>query len=160
MEDISLVKVHRIHIKGTKEKAYVADLTFLVCKLTNTVKEKLRFESINVYITTRCLKHLYDSKPAEEYDVIIRSARYVIEYPDQVYENKNTGSKRGDLCFIKKVAGETYLCSIEKDIEANNLHVEKANFVATCFRLREDKKDQYLKNYRLLWSWKGGNPSS
>ena len=159
MEDYSLVKIHKLHIKGTKEKAFVTDLTFLLCKLTNKVKDKLKFESINVYITTRCLKHLYDHKPAEEYDTIIKCAHQVIEHPDQIYENKD-GSKRGDLCFVKEVAGETYLCSIEKDIEATNLQVMKANFVATCFRLREDKKEKYLKNYKLLWSWKGGNPSS
>lgn len=160
MENLSLVKAHKKYIKGTKEKAYVADLTFLVCKLTNKVKEDLKFESFNVYITTRCLKHLYDKKTAEEYDATIRCVHQIIKYPDNIFENKDTHSKRGDLCFVKIVAGETYLCSVEKDVESSELQIGKVNYIATCFRLRPDKKENYLKNYKLLWSWKGGEPSS
>jgi len=71
---------------------------------------------------------------------------------------QNAQSKRGQLCFIKKLNEEKYFVSIEIVGKEDELHQPlKENFVAAAFRLR---KPSYLKNYTLLWSWKGGAPSS
>ena len=57
--------------------------------------------------------------------------------------------KRGSFAFVKKIKNEWYLCSIElvqKDTEAQCE-------IATFFRTT----DTYLRNFELLWEWKGGN---
>lgn len=99
---------------------------------------------MRVYVSTRMLKHLYDSRPAEEFVSIIENLHTIVKYPDEIYENK-TG-KRGDFCFVKELKGERYIASIEITERK-----DKKIFVATAFRLR---KENYLKNYKLLWSWR------
>lgn len=93
------------------------------------------------------MKHLYDKKPAEEYDFLVCNIYKIVKYPDRIYKNKDP--KRGDLCFLKKLKGYNYLCSLEvADDELT---------VITAFRVR---KESYLNNYELLWSWRGDIPSS
>jgi hypothetical protein len=154
---LSLIELHKRHIKGTIEKGIVLDVSILLCNITNAVKNGCHFETVKVHINTKCLKHLYDKKPAEEYEFILNNLQKIVKYPDHIYENSN--GKRADFCFIKKIDGILYLCSIEKEIEilVQDSEIEKVNCVATCFRLR---KESYIKNYKLLWSWKGDNPSS
>lgn len=69
----SILSVFKKHIKGTPEKALAKEITIFVCNLTNAVKEACSFPTHRVYITTKALKHLYDSKPAEEFDFVIRN---------------------------------------------------------------------------------------
>jgi|SRR3989344_3331383 len=153
---MSLIKFCKKYIRGTASKAPVIELSILLCNLTKTVQKVCKLETQKVHVTTKVLKHLYDSKPAEEFDFIIRHVFKLIKYPDQIYENKS--SKRGDLCFVKTIKCEKYIASIEVFIEIseNGKDVE-VNYAVTAFRIR---KDNYLKNYKLLWSWKGDNPSS
>lgn len=139
------------YIKGTPPKAIVANLTILFCTLTNKVQRVCRFETTKVHITTRILKKNYDKRPAEENDFIIEYGWKIVRFPDHIYENKN--AKRGSYVFAKRMKNELYLASIEvsKDGSAYML------YAVSTFRLR---KENYLKTYKLIWSWKGGEPSS
>ena len=140
-----------------------------LCHLTNAVMKGMNIDDYsikNIYITSRCVKHLFDKKPAEEFLFIINHLHEIVKYPDKIYKNKE--EKRGEFCFIKKLGAEEYLCSIEiKKIPAMifgesvygvseyGVGSEKEEIqIATAFRLRDFK---YLKNYALLWNWEGGD---
>lgn len=145
-----LKNIFEKHIRETPEKAIVSDITILLCQLTKKVHltlEEFLISNDRVYINTRSLKHLYDKKPAEELDCLLKYASAIIRFPDTLYKNKN--QKRGDICFVKNIKNENYLCSLENQKEGF--------FVVTLFRLR---KESYLKNFEHLWSWKDGTPSS
>ena len=144
--------MHRLlyeqHIKGTPEKALVADKKALVCHLSKSVKNDLGFDPGKVYINTKVLKHLYDKRPAEEFDCIVTNLKSIVKHPDSIYENKD--SKRAGLCLVKQINNTDYIVCIET-LEDNEI------IIVTSFRIR---KASYLKDYKLLWSWRGGNPSS
>ena len=131
---------------GTPAKAIVADVTVFLCHLTNYVSSTLK-STTKVYVNTRVVKHLYDKKPAEEFDFVVRHMHRIVKYPDCVYKNKDP--KRGNFCFLKKIKGNDYLCSLEVS--------EEEIFVVTAFRMR---KANYINEYELLGSWKGDIPSS
>lgn len=156
MKDISIVKLCQLYIQNTEEKQPVFEKTILICNVTNVVKKVCSLKTPKVYINTKILKHLYDKKPAEEFNFIVRNIHAIIKYPTHIYMNKE--SKRGDYIFTKIIKNKNYLCSVEviEDCLINGI-IEHANVVATCFRIRDEK---YLKKYELMWSWKGGNPSS
>lgn len=135
------------HIRGTAAKAVVEDVNVFLCHLTFAVAKENQF-SPNVYLNTRVLKHIYDKKPAEEFDCIVFYLDKIVRFPDHIYKNKNP--KRGDYIFIKKIGSDIYLCSLQEILE------DGFN-VVTAFRLR---KENYLKSYDFLWSWRGGDSSS
>ena len=157
------------YIEGTPEKAIVADRKIFLCCLTKAVMKGVGIDhsAKNVFVTSRCIKHLFDKKPAEEFLFIINHLHEVVKYPDKIYKNK-TG-KRGAFCLIKKIGNEEYLCSIEivKTLPAvfgkavfgvSEYGAEKEREeiqISTAFRMRD--KD-YIKNYTILWSWEGGAP--
>lgn len=157
------------YVKGTLEKAIVADRKILLCRITMAVAEGIGMrDSIReVYITSRCLKHLFDKRIAEEFFFIIDHLFEIVRYPDKIYTNKK--SKRGSFCFVKKIGNAGYLCSIELTktpsaifgaavygISEYGTEKEKEELqVATIFRLRDSN---YIKNYTLLWDWGNGNP--
>lgn len=146
-------RLHEKYIAGTLPKAIVVDLTVLLCDLTIATQSELEKHvtidggTQRVYITTRVLKHLYDAKPAEEYDFIICNLNKIIKKPDAVYKNKNP--KRGEVILTKRLNGQLYICSLEK--------LEQGFMAVTAFRIR---KESYLSNYKLLWRWKDDTPSS
>ncbi len=143
-----LFSLYEKHIKGTPAKAIVADVTIFLCQLTNSVSRTLEaVPTTKVHINTRVIKHLYDKKPAEEFDFIVQYLPKIVKYPDCVYKNKDP--KRGHFAFLKKIKSDNYLCSLEI--------AEEEIFVVTAFRVR---KENYLKEYELLGSWKGDIPSS
>jgi len=135
------------YIKDTPEKSFVSDQKLVLCRLTLEVAKGIDLiESARaVYITSRCLKHLFDKKPAEEFLFILKHLREIVRYPDQIYLNFD--EKRGEFCFIKKIGDSKYLCSIESEKEEIQ--------VATAFRLRDEN---YIKKYTLLWDWGNGAP--
>lgn len=142
------------YIRGTKERTPVVLKTVFFCYLTRIVAEKLKqmesnIEEPKVFLTTTALKHCYDKRPAEEFDFILDNLDKIITYPNNIYKNKN--EKRGQFCFVKNLRGDEYFCSLEFDGN------KKKMFFVTSFRLR---KENYLKNYELLWSWEGGIPPS
>lgn len=156
---LSLIQIFKKYVKYTAEKVPVHELTIYLCNLTKAVQATGKFEAHRVHITTKVIKHLYDSKPAEEFDVVLHNLQIIVKYPQHIYENKQ--GKRGTLIFIKDINGTTYLCSIEKtsEVDPNDGNMGM-NYVVTAYRLRPEKKENYLKKYKLLWSWKGDIPSS
>ncbi len=156
------------HIANTPEKAVVADKKMFLGYLTKAVMEGLEIENSAkaVFITSRCLKHLFDKKPAEEFLFLLDHLHEIIKFPDRIY--KNLAGKRGDFCFIKKIKNEEYFCTLEiLEICVSSCEIFEAQSaqmaigqkieiqIATAFRLRDKK---YTKNYTLLWDWGNGNP--
>lgn len=156
MKKISLLKLHKLYIQGTEEKAPVVLQTILLCNTTNAVMKAINLKSPKIHTTTKMLKHLYDSKPAEEYEFILHNLVSIIQYPNEIYQNRD--SKRGQFAFVKTIKDFKYLSSLETTIVSSlDGTTEEMNYVITAFRIR---KESYLKNYKLLWNWKGDIPSS
>ncbi len=145
-----LVELYERYIYATPPQIVVAGQITFLCHLTWAVAKAIGAATMRVYVGTRMLKHLYDSRPAEEFVFIIENLHTIVKYPDQIYENK--AGKRGDFCFVKELKGERYIASIEITEQEDG-----KIFVATAFRLR---KERYLENYKLLWSWRDDHPSS
>ena len=147
-----LNKFFEKYVKGTDYKATVANRRIFLCHLTNAVcrgigvNKKIK----KVYVTSRCVKHLFDKKPAEEFLFLIDNLYKVVKYPDKIYVNKP--GKRGEHCLIKRIGDVNYLCSIE--IISSSEHYQEIQ-IATVFRLRDNN---YIKKYTLLWSWGDGVP--
>lgn len=140
------------YIRGTENGAIVQDVQVLLCNLTNTVAKGIHSKCSKVYIGSRVLKHVYDKRPAEEFDFLVEHVHHITKYPDSIYRNKN--KKKGDFIFVKKLKNKTYVCSLQEMMrEEDNRRCE----VVTFFRIR---KHNYLASYDLLWEWKGGEPSS
>jgi hypothetical protein len=153
---MKLIHIHKKYIEGTEKKALVVNLTVQLCTLTNAVVKGGKFKTNRVYVTTRMLKHMYDKRPAEEYDFLVKNLYKIARYPDHIYKNKS--SKRGNFCFVKTLKGDKYVCSVEATSEVNPSDGEEGmNFVATAFRLN---KESYLNSYKLKWSWEGDIPPS
>jgi hypothetical protein len=143
--------IHKKYICGTQKKAFVQSLNVLLCHLTAAVVRGSTMTCNKVYLGTRVLKHVYDKRPAEEFDFLLLHLSTIVKYPDRVYENKM--GKRGRYCFIKTIKNHLCLVSIETvEDDGKASHCE----VATFFRTKEN----YLCNYKLLWEWKGGTPPS
>lgn len=152
----TLIGIFKKYIKDTPEKSLVKELTVFVCNLTNVVKEAGSFPTNKIYITTKALKHMYDSKPAEEFDFVLKHLPEMIKYPENIYLDKK--GKRGRICFTKVIKGNLYFCPIEVTKDVNPIDKEiGVNYIVSAFRLR---KEGYLNSYKLLWSWKGDAPSS
>ena len=140
------------HIKGTDNGAVVQDIQALLCNLTNAVVRGIDCKCVKVYIGTRALKHVYDKRPAEEFDFLLEHVWKITRYPDKIYRNK--GGKRGDFIFVKRIKNASYICSLQEIAKEG---MEARCEIATFFRSR---KENYLFSYDLLWEWKGGEPSS
>jgi len=169
MNQETLINFFNKYIKDTPEKAVVLDQKMFLCRLTVAVQKGIGLsESIRgVYVTLRCIKHLFDKKPAEEFMFLLGNLHKVVKHPNKIYENKN--SKRGGYCFVKRIGDAEYFCSIgvvkipttvfgEAVFGVSKFGAEKEVEeiqVATAFRLRDHK---YLKNYTFLLDWGNGNP--
>lgn len=143
--------LHKKYVRGTEKRAIVQFVQIFICHLTVAVVKGTGCICNKVYVSTRVIKHIYDKRPAEEFDFLIENVHLVIKYPDRIYKNKD--GKRGSYCFVKNVKNTMCFCSIET--------VEKDGQppmceIVTFFRTSE----AYLKNYELLWEWKVGDPSS
>lgn len=146
----SIIKLHKNHIRGTKKGAIVKNFTLFLCNITNAVQAGGKISCQKVYINSKVLKHLYDKRPSFEYDFVLTHLPTLIKYPNLIY--KNSHSKRGTYCFVKEIDDTKYLVSVEESVEQG----ENCLFVITCFSV----EDKYLKKFPILWSWRGGDPSS
>ncbi len=144
----TLSVLHKKYISGTDKDAIVLEKTMFLCNITHAVRIGLSLTQYKVYITSRVVKHLYDKKPASTYDLMLRSLHQVVKYPQHVYQNKQ--GKRGDFIFIKEFGNTKLMVSIE------GIHDENELYVVTSFPTGEN----YLRNCTLIWSWRGGIPSS
>jgi|SRR3990167_9084017 len=144
--------LYKNYIKGTTKKAIVQLVEVNLCHLTSAVIKGVNLPCNKVYLNTRVLKHLYDKRPAEEFDLMTETIFDIVKYPSKIYKNKS--GKRGSFCFVKEIKNSKCLVSLETiyDDKKTATHCD----VATFFRV----DDNYLANYELLWEWKGGTPSS
>jgi hypothetical protein len=144
-------RVFANHIKDTPPQAIVRELTITFCTLTNEVQRVCGLEVATVLITTKIIKKHYDKRTAEENDYILKNGWQVVHMPGDIYRNK--GGKRGDFLFAKRMNNSLYVASIEV-AKSDDTH---SVYVVSIFRVR---KESYLNGYELIWSWKGGEPSS
>lgn len=149
---MSLVKgLHKQYVRGSERKAIVKFVEVLLCQLPNSVVKGVNLPCNRVYINTRVMKHAYDKRPAQDYDMLIDNMIDIVKLPGRIYKNKD--GKRGSFCFTKQIKNTDCLCSIEIVETANgDLVCEVATFFVPG--------DSYLGSLELLWEWKGGKPSS
>lgn len=139
-------------IKNTPRKGYVKDLRIKICQITHKLKSRIKAKSLNVYITTKSLKHMYDQRSAQEFDFIVSNIEKVVTNPHRIYKDKE--GKTGNVCIYYEKNLNYYFIVIETNTTGN--------YVVSGYRLStiEEKRKNYLAGYRLLWSWKGDLPSS
>jgi len=101
-----VLELFESRIKNTKEKEIVALESVYICRLTRAVLSVLGFSDSKVHINTKVLKHLYDKKPAEEFDFVIRNLHTIIKYPDHIYK-KNGIQPLGKPCVYPS---KRFLC--------------------------------------------------
>ncbi len=157
MENCGAIKFFKLFIKDTGENAMVSDRILFLCTITKAVKKSLNLKSQKVYWSAKSMKHMYDKKPAEEFDFLLRNVVHLVKYPDSIYKNRS--GKKGNYVFTKIIQEVMYLCSLETCESNFDEGQDETNFIVTAFRLRVGK-ESYLDKYRLLWSWKGDLPSS
>jgi hypothetical protein len=151
MAKSNVERIFNTYIKCTEKQAPVRLLTVKFCTLTNEVQRVCGFPTISVHISTKVIKKNYDKRTAEENDYLLKNGWKVVHQPSEIYKNKD--SKRGDFLFAKSLNGKSYVCSIEVSEYAD----APILYVVSLFRVR---KPSYLESYELVWSWKGGVPSS
>lgn len=144
--------LYKKYVRHTPKKGIVQIIQVYLCHLTSAVAKGIDAPCNKVYLSTRVVKHVYDKRPAEEFDFMLKSVPSIIKYPDRIYKNK--GGKRGSYCLVKTISNYKCLVSLEviEMEDEKTTHFE----VATFFRTDDD----YLASYELLWEWKGGTPSS
>ncbi len=141
--------LYKKYVKGTIKRGVVKLTSVLLCVLTNAIIRGIKIEHNKVYISTRVIKHIYDKRPAEEFDFLLLNISDIVKYPDFIYSNKQ--AKRGNFVFVKELKNYKYFCSIEETQKDGEL---KCLEIVTFFRINDNN---YLKNYELLWKWEGGN---
>ncbi|MDP3697505.1 MAG: hypothetical protein Q8R55_05830 [Candidatus Taylorbacteria bacterium] len=135
-------ELHKKYVRGTDEGVLVKEIRALVCHLNKYVLKILEITDHKVYIKTRVLKHLYDKRNAQEYDLILENLHLIIKKPDKIYENKN--EKRGEFCFYKIVKNKGILCPIEKNVDNGGFDI------VTAFSGKN--LENYLKNFKELFN--------
>lgn len=150
-----LVKFFKKHIKGTKPKEIVREATLLLCNLTFVVKEVIKTSTVKVHMHSKTVKKLYDKRPANEFDEIIMSLPHLMKFPEYIYKNKL--GREGVFLFVRIQDKNCIISSVLPDVDLTvDGKTERVNQIVTVFRNNGD----YLKSCTLLWSWKGGTPSS
>lgn len=147
-----LWKIHESKIRRTKPDAPIFAMKIRLTKITRKPRQTMGCAQKKIYIHTRAIKHLYDKKPAEEFDFLIDHLATIVRSPDFLYRNKY--NKTGNFCIIKEIDGYRYLIVIE--VKAKQTLKEEI-WIVTAFRIRDDK---YLRTYDLLRSWRDGAHSS
>jgi hypothetical protein len=138
-----LWRVHEQQIQRTKPEAHILAMKIRIAKITKQLQQAMGCEGKNIYIHTRALKHLYDKKPAEEFDFLIDHLEAIVRAPDFLYRNRD--NKTGSFCVVKEIEHCRYIVILEEI------------WIVTAFRVRDEK---YLRNYDLLRSWRDGAHSS
>lgn len=135
------------YVRGTVLEAVVINITVTAGILPKLLGELVGANSPKVYTSARVLKHLYDKRPAEEFDFIVGNLALLIASPDNLYRNK--GDKRGQFCITKRIEGYGYFVPLEV---VDGVHGKEIRLV-TAFRIRSEP---YLNEYDLLWSRRDG----
>lgn len=140
------------YIQRTPKGAIVRDMTIKLSSLTHEVRHSINFLTSSVHITTKVIKKNYDKRPAEENDFMLHHGWRILRNPDSIYLNKD--GKRADYVFTKRLYRQTYMAAVEVSDHAEAPML----YVVSMYRL--PKPDNYLRSYELIWSRKGGRPSS
>lgn len=143
---MTLEYIHRKYIRYTGEKALIQKKVFFLCSLYSSVKNECLISNKSVSLSTVMLKHLYDKKPAEEYDKILLCIKDSVRHPEEIYKNKE--NKTGGFCFVKSFLNQKYFTVLQES------HAEQTNYIVTSFRIR---KEQYLKGYEKIWERESDN---
>lgn len=149
-ESDALWSFHEKHVRGSFKESIVETATLHLCNLSQAVYKSGLFNTISVYITTRSVKHMYDKRPAEEFDAVLSNLIETIRFPDTIYTNKDS-SKRADLYLLKTIDNQVFFYPVEAKVETEGVK----NYVVTGFRL--PKPESYLKNYNPVWNWGSDN---
>jgi hypothetical protein len=144
--------IHEKYIRRTKFEGPILKLKIRVTKITKKTKRAIGSNNRRIYIRTFALKHLYDKRPAEEFDFVIDHLAIIIGTPNNLYRNKT--NKTGGFCITKRIDNDYYIAVIE--VFSRNTTKEEIQIV-TAFRIRDKK---YLRDYELLRSWRDGAHSS
>jgi hypothetical protein len=139
------------YVCGTPEKAIVFLAKERVGILYPHISNTVYLLENSIFLSTRALKHLYDKRPAEEFDVLIDNFRSIINSPDACY--RNPSGKRGNFCLSKDISNVPHFVVIEAVENTGREALE----VVTAFRARHPR---YLKDYELLWSRRDGRALS
>lgn len=138
-------------MRGTALEVAVRNVTVVAGMFPRAPLEKIGVINPRIYVSTRVLKHLYDKKPAEEFDFILENIPDILARPDHLYRNKS--DKRGQFCLMKQIESREYLASLEV---IDGIYGREIQLV-TAFRVRSEP---YLKDYDLLWSRRDGETHS
>ncbi len=101
-------------------------------------------------MNTRVLKHTYDKRTAQRFDLLLEYLPEILQNPDQIYANKL--GQRGTYCFVKECQAELCLSSIEYKEVSGTYRFEVVTFYVV--------DNEYLRNYELIWERKGDESSS
>jgi hypothetical protein len=147
-----LWRVHEIYIRRTVLEAAIHQITIRVTTIAKTARRAMHCSKKKVYIHSRTLKHLYDKRPAEEFDFLIDHIASILRNPGYLFKNKE--GKTGNFCIVKKMGKYHYIVILEiKNKQTQNEEI----WIVTAFRLRNGN---YIKNYDLLRSWRDDTHSS
>lgn len=147
----TITSLHKKFIQNTIRNGIVKECTVYMCAVRKIIRTHCSIRSKKVFITSLALKHMYDKRPAIEYDFLLKNLAKIVRNPDFV--RKNSVSKRGSYCFVKRIRRVMYTVSLEDNVVYKN---ENCSFIVTAFKTDRN----YLKKFPLIWSRRDGNPSS
>lgn len=141
-------------IQGSKNRAIVPIKRVFICHSRELINPIIRDHfrvmhgSKGVYLSAVALKHvhdrhIFDKKSPAHFFMLIENLSRIIGYPDRIYAN--TGNKKGDLIFVKKIQGQLCLVSLQIILEKEAKGMEIVSMFVT------GKK--YLEKFTLLWGW-------
>ena len=151
MANNKIQKLFKKRVQGTVAYAIIVNETVTAGMLPAAVAEVMAESNRKIYMTSRVIKHLYDKKPAEEFDFVLINIPGIIARPDYLYRNK--GDKRGQFCLMKRIEDREYFISLE----VINSVYGKETQIATAFRVRSKP---YLEEHDLSWSRRDGETHS
>jgi hypothetical protein len=147
VHDNKIEKIFKKCVRGTAFEAVVRNIVVVVGILPGMLSENIGVVNLKVYVTTRVFKHLYDRRPAEEFDFVLGNISEILAHPDCFYKNKN--DKRGQFCIMRRIGGSGYFASLEVVSGTYGKEIQ----LVTAFRIRSNP---YLNEYDLLWSRRDG----
>lgn len=133
--------IHEELIKDTYPGAVVANEVILLCRINIQSLRHTELGQAGIYVSSRALKHMYDKRPAQEYDCLLNNIPQIIGYPDHIYRNKPL---LGGFAFVKAIHGYSYMCPVKRIRDNQNKLC-----VVTAFSV----KPWYMKDFKLLWSF-------
>lgn len=143
-----LLILHKKHIALTPKDSIVIKRRSFIANIAEAIQLN-QLKSRRIYISTFCLKHLYDKRTALEYEYILHNLHIIFSNPDAIY--KNLDGRIGSLVFHKNLKDGNYIGIIDL-----GKRKEQPNYILTSFRVEEDK----LCKFQIVWKREAGPPPS